>query len=77
MSVHSFAPEDTLISYLPLAHVYGRIMYLLMLVAGGRVGNYCGDVKLILKDLALLKPTYLPCVPRLLNRFYDLFNARI
>ena len=38
---------------------------------GGQIGFYQGDVKLLIEDIAELKPTLLPTVPRLLNRIYD------
>ena len=38
---------------------------------GGRVGFYQGDIRLLMDDIATLKPTVFPTVPRLLNRMYD------
>ncbi len=46
-------------------------------MAGGKVGNYRGDIKKIVEDINILKPTFFPCVPRLLNRLYDLINEGI
>ena len=42
-----------------------------MYMLGGRVGFSRGDVKLLMDDIAELKPTVFPTVPRLLNRVYD------
>uniref|UniRef100_A0A8C6UPY7 Long-chain-fatty-acid--CoA ligase n=1 Tax=Neogobius melanostomus TaxID=47308 RepID=A0A8C6UPY7_9GOBI len=42
-----------------------------MLVHGARIGFFQGDIKLLMDDLATLKPTVFAVVPRLLNRMYD------
>lgn len=70
-------PKDVHYSYLPLAHIFERMMHLCMLNGGGRIGYYQGDITKIKEDLAALKPTIFPSVPRLLNRFYDLMMAGI
>lgn len=63
--------SDTHISYLPLAHMFERVVQGVMLVHGARIGFFQGDIKLLMDDLAALKPTVFPVVPRLLNRMYD------
>lgn len=70
-------PDDIHISYLPLAHVYERCVSNIMIMFGARIGYYSGDVLKLKEDLAILKPTILACVPRLLSRFYDLINANL
>jgi len=62
---------DVHISYLPLAHVFERVMSGMMYYAGGSVGFFQGDIKLLMGDVAALKPTVFPMVPRLINRMYD------
>ncbi|XP_076458933.1 long-chain-fatty-acid--CoA ligase 5-like isoform X2 [Babylonia areolata] len=64
-------PSDIMISYLPLAHSYERLLHSVMYMCGSRVGFYQGDIKKLMDDIQELKPTVFPCVPRLLNRFYD------
>ncbi|XP_059168578.1 long-chain-fatty-acid--CoA ligase 1-like isoform X2 [Physella acuta] len=63
--------EDSLISYLPLAHSYERIIEACILIVGARIGFFQGDVRKLMDDIKELKPTLFPSVPRLLNRFYD------
>ncbi|GFN86278.1 long-chain-fatty-acid--coa ligase 5 [Plakobranchus ocellatus] len=63
--------EDVLISYLPLAHSYERVIEACLLGVGARIGFFQGDVKKLMDDIKELKPTIFPSVPRLLNRFYD------
>lgn len=69
--------DDVHYSYLPLAHVFERMVHLCFATGGGRIGYYQGDITKIKDDLAVLRPTYFASVPRLLNRFYDLMQAGI
>ncbi|KAF9997623.1 hypothetical protein BGZ80_010413 [Entomortierella chlamydospora] len=63
-------PEDTMISYLPLAHIMGRFTDTMTLFGGAKIGYFHGDMLALLDDAMELKPTYFPAVPRLLNRIY-------
>lgn len=63
--------DDTVISYLPLAHMFERVVQCMVISQGGRIGFYGGDVKVLSEDMQELKPTIMPTVPRLLNRIYD------
>jgi len=64
-------PDDVHISYLPLAHVFERILQGIVFMRGASVGFFQGDIKLLLSDVGELKPTIFPMVPRLINRMYD------
>uniref|UniRef100_A0A3Q3W9J6 long-chain-fatty-acid--CoA ligase n=1 Tax=Mola mola TaxID=94237 RepID=A0A3Q3W9J6_MOLML len=64
-------PSDVHISFLPLAHMFERIVQGVMLVHGARIGFFQGDIRSLSDDLNTLKPTMFPVVPRLLNRMYD------
>ncbi|XP_028850987.1 long-chain-fatty-acid--CoA ligase 1 [Denticeps clupeoides] len=63
--------EDVSISYLPLAHMFERMIQVSMFCHGARVGFYQGDISLLMDDIKTLQPTLFPVVPRLLNRIYD------
>uniref|UniRef100_A0A3P9IPM6 Long-chain-fatty-acid--CoA ligase n=1 Tax=Oryzias latipes TaxID=8090 RepID=A0A3P9IPM6_ORYLA len=69
----SFVPstQDVSISFLPLAHMFERIVQTAVYGAGARVGFYQGDIRLLPDDMKTLQPTIFPVVPRLLNRIYD------
>uniref|UniRef100_A0A8C9ZQT7 Arachidonate--CoA ligase n=1 Tax=Sander lucioperca TaxID=283035 RepID=A0A8C9ZQT7_SANLU len=62
---------DVHLSFLPLAHMFERVVQGLMIVNGARIGFFQGDIRLLSDDLNTLKPTVFPVVPRLLNRMYD------
>jgi len=72
-----FTDQDTMISYLPLAHVFERLLMVTSVAVGVQIGFYAGDVLKLTQDLAVLKPTIMISVPRLFNRFYDLMQAKI
>uniref|UniRef100_A0A8B9JWC3 Arachidonate--CoA ligase n=1 Tax=Astyanax mexicanus TaxID=7994 RepID=A0A8B9JWC3_ASTMX len=56
----------------PLLSVSVTVLY----GAGGRVGFFQGDIRLLPDDMKTLKPTVFPVVPRLLNRVYDRSGAQ-
>ncbi|XP_070802385.1 long-chain-fatty-acid--CoA ligase 5 [Pituophis catenifer annectens] len=68
---NSYDTSDVTISYLPLAHMFERVVQSILYSFGGRVGFFQGDIKLLVEDMKALKPTVFPVVPRLLNRIYD------
>ncbi|KAM4727061.1 long-chain-fatty-acid--CoA ligase 6 [Anableps anableps] len=63
--------DDCLISFLPLAHMFERLIENVVYCHGGRIGFYQGDIRLLPDDMKALRPTIFPVVPRLLNRMYD------
>uniref|UniRef100_A0AAQ4QHH0 Arachidonate--CoA ligase n=1 Tax=Gasterosteus aculeatus aculeatus TaxID=481459 RepID=A0AAQ4QHH0_GASAC len=63
--------DDVHISFLPLAHMFERVVQGVMIVHGASIGFFQGDIRLLSDDLNTLKPTVFPVVPRLLNRMYD------
>ncbi|NXQ52257.1 ACSL5 ligase, partial [Anthoscopus minutus] len=63
--------SDVAISYLPLAHMFERVVQAVIYSCGAKVGFFQGDIKLLTDDMKTLKPTLFPVVPRLLNRVYD------
>lgn len=48
-----------------------------MLMVGGSIGYFKGDIRNLSEDMKALKPTMVPAVPRLLNRIYDKVHAEI
>uniref|UniRef100_A0A8B9LAR6 long-chain-fatty-acid--CoA ligase n=1 Tax=Astyanax mexicanus TaxID=7994 RepID=A0A8B9LAR6_ASTMX len=63
--------DDVLISFLPLAHMFERLIEAVVYCHGGRIGFFQGDIRLLSEDMKVLRPTIFPVVPRLLNRMYD------
>ena len=65
------------ISYLPLAHVFERIVFTYFVYRVGKVGVYTGNPRKLKDDLAILKPDVFVSVPRLFNKFYDAIQDKI
>ncbi|KAM3624334.1 uncharacterized protein V6R79_022146 [Siganus canaliculatus] len=63
--------KDVLISFLPLAHMFERVVEGVIIIHGARIGYFQGDIRLLMDDLKTLQPTVFPVVPRLLNRMFD------
>jgi long-chain acyl-CoA synthetase len=69
--------KDVHLSYLPLAHIMERTICQVMIMRGGSIGFFGGDVMKLKDDLTELQPTIFVSVPRLFNRFYDAMNGKI
>ncbi|KAJ1405928.1 AMP-dependent synthetase/ligase, partial [Sesbania bispinosa] len=63
--------HDVYLSYLPLAHIFDRIIEEAMIWHGASIGFWRGDVKLLMEDIGELKPTIFVAVPRVLDRVYS------
>lgn len=63
--------SDVYLSYLPLAHIFDRVVEELFISTGASIGYWRGDVKLLAEDIKDLKPTLLCAVPRVLERIYS------
>ncbi|CAL5433788.1 unnamed protein product [Camellia sinensis] len=73
-SVHELLTEkDVNLSYLPLAHIFDRLIEECFINIGGSIGFWRGDVKLLTEDIGELKPTIFCAVPRVLDRIYAEF----
>jgi len=68
---YNVTKDDLHISYLPLAHVFERMIQAFLVSRGSKIGFYQGDTLKLLDDVAELKPTIFVSVPRLFNRIYD------
>lgn len=67
--------NDSVLSYLPLAHSFEKCIFSSCMIYGCRYGFYSGDTLKILDDVQALKPTVFHSVPRLFNRIYDRIQA--
>lgn len=69
--------DDVHLSYLPLAHIFERVVVAYALGVGCAIGFYQGDTTKLMDDIGTLRPTFFPSVPRLLNRVYDRVIANV
>ncbi|ONM39682.1 long chain acyl-CoA synthetase 4 isoform X1 [Zea mays] len=71
------AESDVYMSYLPLAHIFDRVVEELFIFHGASIGFWQGDVKLLVEDIGVLKPTIMCAVPRVLDRIFSGLQAKI
>ena len=64
------APGACTLLFLPLAHVFARLIQVVVLHAGMRLGH-SPDIKNLLPDLAAFQPTFLLAVPRVFEKVYN------
>uniref|UniRef100_A0A5B6Z4B6 Long-chain-fatty-acid--CoA ligase n=1 Tax=Davidia involucrata TaxID=16924 RepID=A0A5B6Z4B6_DAVIN len=69
--------KDVYLSYLPLAHIFDRVIEECFINHGASIGFWRGDVKLLLEDIGELKPTIFCAVPRVLDRIYSGLTQKI
>jgi long-chain acyl-CoA synthetase len=67
--IAGLSPEDTLLSFLPLSHVLGRMVYYALTYAGGTIA-YAESIDSIGQNLGEVRPTLMAAVPRLLEKVY-------
>ncbi|KAJ4749578.1 Long chain acyl-CoA synthetase 4 [Rhynchospora pubera] len=68
---------DVYMSYLPLAHIFDRVVEEIFIYHGASIGFWRGDVKGLVEDMGVLKPTIFCAVPRVLDRIYSGLQAKI
>lgn len=69
--------EDYYISYLPLAHVLERICVCICIQTGAKIGFSRENRKLLPEDYLIIKPTFVPAVPKVLKVFYDKIEMEV
>ncbi|KAL2477063.1 Long chain acyl-CoA synthetase 2 [Forsythia ovata] len=62
--------EDVYFSFLPLAHIFDQIIETYCVYRGSSIGFWQGDIRYLIEDLVVLKPTIFCGVPRVYDRIY-------
>ena len=62
--------KEVFLSYLPLAHIFDRATEELIICHGASIGYWRGDIKGLVDDMGLLRPTLFAGVPRVFDRIY-------
>ncbi|MEV4868254.1 AMP-dependent synthetase/ligase [Streptomyces syringium] len=63
-------PGDTTYLYLPLAHLLAQLIQLTSLGQGGTLCYFGGRIENVVAELAEVRPTHLPSVPRLFEKVH-------
>jgi long-chain acyl-CoA synthetase len=67
-----FGEGDVVYLFLPLAHVFAQLIQADCIEVGATIAYWSGDAAQIVGDLAVVKPTVLPSVPRIFEKVYAL-----
>jgi long-chain acyl-CoA synthetase len=70
-----FGDDQSTLLFLPLAHVFARIIQVGCVQSGVRMGH-TADIKNLLPDLAVFKPTFVLSVPRVFEKVYNTAKQR-
>jgi long-chain acyl-CoA synthetase len=63
--------------YLPLAHVFARVVQLCTFYLGATISYFGGDTRQIVSELGDARPTYFPSVPRMFEKIYTQATAQV
>jgi long-chain acyl-CoA synthetase len=69
------SPDSSTLLFLPLAHVFARVIEVAC-VEGGMVLGQCGDINALLPALASFRPTFILAVPRVFEKVYNGAEAK-
>jgi long-chain acyl-CoA synthetase len=71
-----FGPGDVYYVFLPLAHVLTRAVQFIALDAGSTLAYWQRDPKKLVEEVAEIRPTHLPSVPRLFEKIYTAASSK-
>ena len=74
-SVFNLKPDDTALSFLPLSHVFERMVLYIYWHYGIQI-NYARGVEYVGEDIKEVRPTIVTAVPRLFEKVYATINKR-
>ncbi|CAD6253527.1 unnamed protein product [Miscanthus lutarioriparius] len=69
--------EDSYFSYLPLAHIFDQVIENYCISKGASIGFWQGDIRYLMEDVQVMKPTIFCGVPRVYDRIYTGINMKI
>ena len=70
-------PGDILLSYLPLCHVYERLLTCMIGCSYGVTVHFAESIETVQADLAAVQPTIFATVPRILEKAYSGVQVRM
>jgi long-chain acyl-CoA synthetase len=69
--------DEVVYLFLPLAHAFALLVQLLTVDIGSTIAYFGGDTRAIVPELAEVKPTYMPSVPRIFEKIYTLATGKL
>lgn len=75
--VYPFCEKDSLLSFLPLAHVYEEVLHFVAVHTSAKIAFYSGSIPRLIDEVKILKPTLFVSVARVYERIYDGMQKKI
>jgi long-chain acyl-CoA synthetase len=69
--------DDVVYLFLPLAHVFAQLIQFGALYSGATLAYFGGDVRRVVAELAEVRPTFLPSVPRVFEKLHTALAGRV
>ncbi len=69
--------DDVVYLFLPLAHVFAQIVQFGCLYSGSTLVYFGGDPRRVVAELAAVRPTFLPSVPRIFEKVYTMVAGAV
>lgn len=70
-------PGDVLVSYLPLCHVYERLLTCWLSIDAGSQVHFAESIETVVSDLRQVQPTIFASVPRILEKIHSMVQIRM
>jgi long-chain acyl-CoA synthetase len=70
-------PEDVYVSYLPLCHVFERLLTCWLMMSAGAAVHFAESIQTVQADLRAVQPTLFASVPRILEKMHAGVNVRM
>ncbi|OHT08320.1 Long chain acyl-CoA synthetase 7, peroxisomal [Tritrichomonas foetus] len=75
--VYPFKQDDSMLSYLPLAHVYENVLHVVATKCLGVIAFYSGSVSRLVEEVGIFHPTVLVGVTRVFERVMEGIQKKI
>ena len=72
-----FKPNDELLSYLPLAHIYENFLSVFLAIHSGGTVNFVESLETLAQNLREVSPTIFASVPRIWEKFMSMIEIRM
>ena len=75
--VLNFSGDDSLLSYLPLCHIFERNLSVALPLVHGFTINFAESIETVQQNIQEISPTFFAAVPRILEKLYSGVNIKL
>lgn len=72
-----FTDQDSLLSYLPLCHIFERNLSMAMPLVFGYTVNFAESIETVQQNIQEISPTFFAAVPRILEKLYSAARIKL